>query len=1203
MERYVLKTRELALETLLLMVSTTLLCLGLIGLSTGFFIADSPFFATLVPDAALGALLAGVGLIAALQGERRTRWSCAALLSVLALYSLGLHALGGGAGYSWLSGGLRMSVWSAGAFLLVGGCVAVGLYARASRWLWRATALCLWGLAFAIGMRLWRDASVGALSSSAPVSAAVLWGLLGTAWLAATARHTHERLYPGRETFIASLCGVAISCFIWLILSYHQQLSVKQQASYLLDSVQLNAEQSMQTRLNLMHRMAERLDAQGTAWDFAPLERDAANYLRDTPSLGTIALVDADTLTWRWIQARTSDQQAWLRRQLDDDVTRSWLQVPLDRPRLLMADSTQPAMVLLVTPVERAGLYLLASFDLAIMLQNELRLALGPFQVGVGRHQSPLLMLHPTGFPANAPDEHHALVTRYLGLPGGINLVLHAYPGVHYHWYQLSLMPVLVSLGALLLSGFLAFGLGVAGISVARTRELARARQRLEDQQVIQRAIAQEQPLDTILEEVCKMLERELPGALCSVMRVDESRIYLEFAAGKRLPGPYRSAIQRILISAGNGACGSAAHQQARVVCPNIAEDERWRGFRGVAKEAGLAACWSSPVFGGDGQLVGTIAIYYPRPTAPESSDLDTIDKAAGLVALAIERFEVRRSLENSEQRYRSLFTHHPDAVFTLDGAGHFVTLNATCAELLGHDAEALLGKPLTQFIGPDDSPRIEAYIATTLEGQINRYELTLEKRDERKRILAVVHIPMVVNGVVEGVHGIAQEVTAAREQQALLAYHASHDALTRLPNRTLFEETLVASCVEAQRQGRQVAVLFVDLDDFKPINDNLGHNVGDQVLVEVARRLSAAVEAKDTVARLGGDEFVVLQSAITAPSEVVALVERLLPILARPYRFEGQELRLTASIGIAMSQAETLQPQTLIQQADIAMYKAKQQGRNAYEWFAHAFTDTMSERMVLRNDLQEAIDCEQLSLHYQPLIGRDGALVGVEALLRWEHPVKGAISPSRFIPLAETTGQIIPISEWVLKRACLDMQTLAQKGRGAVRVAVNLSPLQFQRASFLATLRETLATTGLPPEQLRLELTEGILMDDTKGAIDILHALRGMQIGVAIDDFGTGYSSLSYLKHLPITTVKIDRSFIQELPHSADDAAIVQGIISMAHHLGLKVVAEGVETDEQHQRLLAYGCDAFQGFGLARPMPLGELDLFIARLASQALP
>ena len=1320
-----INTRHLALETLLLMISATLVCMGTVGVVVGISVPTQPFFATLVPDAALITLLVGVGLLASLQGWVKARMLCAVTLLLIIIYTVVHNSLEGSGGGSWLSSGPRITSLSAGFLVLAGVCFWVGLSTSWRRRLWVIGGLSLLGLALFVVGKLWFGLSgASPLFSSSPMTALVFTCLLGTAMLAAGFRGKAQRLNPGRVTVAASLWGVTISCFIWLLVNSYQQAALRQQAVYLLDNVQLNIEQATQDRLRLMQRMAERLSAMGPYWDLDLLENDAQNYLRDTPSISAIALIDQEQLTWSWGVGRTVETERWLRQQLREEYTRAWMQIPLERPRLLMADTSRPHEAMFVIPIPVNGHYLFASFDLATMLENELRLEVGPFQVRVNRDATSLVKLHPVGFSADRMETPElALASRYIGLPGGINMELYAYPGSQYNWYQLNLLPFAVALGSLLLSGLLAFSLGVVSVSIARARELAQTRRALEDQQAIQRMIAQEQPLPETLESLCRMLERELPQAICSVMLVNDAGTHLEFAAGNRLPTAYRNAVQRILISANNGACGSAAYQGSTVICANIAEDERWHGYHGVAKEAGLASCWSSPVYGGEGQLVGTIAAYYPRPSTPSGADTAPIEKAAGLLALAIERFQVRRSLEESEQRYRSLFTHHPDAVFTLDDQGCFVTANATCAALTGYSVEEMLGKPFTFFITEQDTTRVQAYIETAMRGGIDRYELTLKDRAGHLHVLEIIHLPMMVNDTIKGVHALAQEVTAAREQEsrlrtlersveasfngiliadaeqpdlpiiyankactavtgysqeeilgkncrflqgpesdpavvqlirssieakrevnvticnyrkdgtpfwndlyiapvrdhdgrvthfvgvqhdiskhkayeAQLAYHASHDDLTRLPNRTLFEEALLKQFATLRQCKKRLAVLFVDLDDFKPINDNLGHAVGDQVLIEVARRLNNAVGPEDTVARMGGDEFVILQTGIDYESEVIDLVERLLPMLARPYRIESQELYLTASVGIAISQEDTLQPQTLIQQADMAMYKAKQQGRNAYEWFTHAFTDTVSERMVLRNDLQEAIEREEFALHYQPLIDREGNLAGVEALLRWEHPEKGFISPARFIPLAETTGQIIPISEWVLKRACLDMQLLNQQGLGEIRVAVNLSPLQFQRSSFLANLRQTLLMTGLPAEQLSLELTEGILMDNTEGAIDTLHALRSMHVGVSIDDFGTGYSSLSYLKHLPISTVKIDRSFINELNNSEDDAAIVQGIISMAHHLGLKVVAEGVETEEQYQRLMTYQCDIFQGYGLAKPMPLQELEAFVMNLS-----
>ncbi|UYG02611.1 EAL domain-containing protein [Halomonas sp. LR3S48] len=429
-------------------------------------------------------------------------------------------------------------------------------------------------------------------------------------------------------------------------------------------------------------------------------------------------------------------------------------------------------------------------------------------------------------------------------------------------------------------------------------------------------------------------------------------------------------------------------------------------------------------------------------------------------------------------------------------------------------------------------------------------------------------------------------------QDRRVLAFSASHDPLTGLANRTLLEERLNHNFTLAQqRRNRNMAVLFVDLDDFKPINDSLGHAIGDKVLIEVARRLSSAMRPGDTLGRLGGDEFVILMPDATQEAQA-EMAESLLQLVAHPYSIDHHELHLSASIGIAISNDAIVQPMELIQQADMAMYMAKQQGRNAYQWFTQDITARVNERLMMRNELQDAIDGQRLELYYQPLYDQAGDIVTVEALLRWNHPARGFVPPSEFIPLAEETGQIMPISRWVLERACLDMGLLDAQGHGGFKVAVNVSPLQFHRAGFLDTLRETLATTQLPASRLELELTEGVLLKDAQDAVDVLHDLRRMGINVSIDDFGTGFSSLNYLKQLPISKVKIDRSFIKEVTHSVDDASIVQAIISMAHHLGLTVVAEGVETEQQHSLLRGYGCEQFQGFLLARPMPLDQLEL-----------
>lgn len=524
---------------------------------------------------------------------------------------------------------------------------------------------------------------------------------------------------------------------------------------------------------------------------------------------------------------------------------------------------------------------------------------------------------------------------------------------------------------------------------------------------------------------------------------------------------------------------------------------------------------------------------------------------------------------------------------------------NAAFTHITGYRAEEALGRNCRFLQGEQTDPAAIDQIRLGLAAKQPVRVLLRNYRKDGTQFWNELHIAPVEDEHGEVTHfiGLQNDVSAHKSYEAQLAFNATHDALTGLGNRTLFEDRLAHTVELTRRRGTRVAVLFIDLDEFKPINDSLGHAVGDKILVEVARRLEVQMRAEDTLARFGGDEFVALLADIDGEDEALMVAERLLPEIGRPYRMDEHELYLSASIGIAISEPDMEKPSNLIQQADMAMYRAKQQGRNTCQIFNEDIDTQVRHRVGLRNDLQEALEHGDFQVFYQPLVlGEERRIAGFEALLRWQHPTHGWISPATFIPLAEETGQIIPLSEWVLERACRDMKTLVDHGLEDGRVAINLSPVQFNRPNFLATIRRMLELTGLPANRLELELTEGILMSETETAIDTLRHLRESTISVSIDDFGTGFSSLSYLKHLPIDKIKIDRSFIQGVEHSADDAAIVQGVISMAHHLGIKVVAEGIETEAQRDILVGWGCDILQGYLFARPLPLNELTQCLQR-------
>jgi diguanylate cyclase (GGDEF)-like protein/PAS domain S-box-containing protein len=447
---------------------------------------------------------------------------------------------------------------------------------------------------------------------------------------------------------------------------------------------------------------------------------------------------------------------------------------------------------------------------------------------------------------------------------------------------------------------------------------------------------------------------------------------------------------------------------------------------------------------------------------------------------------------------------------------------------------------------------------------------------------------------------GVQNDISERKSAEYQLAFNISHDVLTGLPNRTLLEDRLIQACQLSERYGRVVALLFIDLDGFKLINDSLGHRLGDQLLIEAGARLQSIVRAGDTVARISGDEFIILLPDLAHTDDAILVVENVIREIAEPYYLDGETIHLTASVGISTTAENLEKPMELLQQADLAMYRAKQEGRNTYQWFSLELNDEAHFRVELRNQLQDAIAREQLSVFYQPLVdARTGKTRNVEALVRWQHPQRGLISPGQFIPLAEETGQILALGEWVLRRACRDMMHLHAKGFRTCSISVNVSPVQLRKAGFADTVRDALQASGLAPEFLELEVVESVVLYDTDLVVRTLETIREMGVRIAIDDFGTGFSSLSYIKLLPSTKIKIDQSFIRDVIENRSDAAITQGVISMAHHLGLEVVAEGVETEAHAAFLRKNQCDLLQGFAFARPMPFDDLVRFMSDKAA----
>ena len=427
------------------------------------------------------------------------------------------------------------------------------------------------------------------------------------------------------------------------------------------------------------------------------------------------------------------------------------------------------------------------------------------------------------------------------------------------------------------------------------------------------------------------------------------------------------------------------------------------------------------------------------------------------------------------------------------------------------------------------------------------------------------------------------------------LQHLALHDPLTTLPNRILLEDRISQAVVHSGRHGTTCGILFVDIDRFKTVNDSLGHFVGDELLKGVASRLESLVRREDTVSRLGGDEFVILLTEIANPEDAEEVANKILAGLGQPFRIHTHELIITPSIGVSLFPLHGQSAQTLLTNADAAMYSAKKQGRNNVQVFSAHMKTSFPERLKLETDLRRALERGEFQLHYQPMVDMKSALVvGMEALLRWNHPDRGLISPADFIPLAEETGLIVPIGRWVIEAACAQSKAWQEQGLGKLRLSVNISAVQFRQKDLLDTIARALSLSGLAPEHLEVEITESTVMQNAAEATLTLEQLSESGVLISIDDFGTGYSSLSYLKSFPINTLKIDRSFIREISEDKEDAAIVRAIIGLAHNLGLRVVAEGVETRRQLEFLRHLESDEYQGYYSSRPLPVAEFARFM---------
>ncbi len=693
-----------------------------------------------------------------------------------------------------------------------------------------------------------------------------------------------------------------------------------------------------------------------------------------------------------------------------------------------------------------------------------------------------------------------------------------------------------------------------------------------------------------ILQQIGTFIEQEKPGALCSVLLANTQGTKLHSGVSLTLPDYFIKAIDGTNIGDGVGSCGTAAFTKKRVIVENIQTHPYWQRAKGLAAKAQLAACWSEPIIGSQNQLLGTFAIYQRKPSTPTEDDFKLLEFAVQLSVIAIERY-----LSDEKQRLSSrVFSHTNEGIYITDVTRVFIDVNPAFASLTGYNRSEILGQKTSILRSNKNSPAFfESMWQQLIEHGHWQGEIWGTKKDGQ-HFAARLSMSTLTNedGVTLQYVCIFSDVTRSKQQQQKLEFMAHYDELTQLPNRTLLAERFTSSIAHSKETDTLLAVCFLDMDNFKPVNDSYGHDVGDQLLIGVAQRIQTTIRDQDTASRQGGDEFVLLLGDIQSAQHCDEKLHQLHYVLAQPYEISGQIFNISVSIGVTLYPDDNADLDTLLRHADYSMYQAKLAGKDR----SHLFNPEQDQQIIQRHhqieELQQAFASNQFTLFYQPKVDmKTGEVFGAEALIRRLHPQKGLIPPIQFLPVIEGTELEIVIGDWVINQAL--KQIVAWQKQGIFfEVSVNISSYHLRSPSFLKRLEKNLAShPNHTAKYLQLEILESSALGDLDAIRLILNTCRDvLGVNVALDDFGTGYSSLTHLRNLPAGTIKIDQSFVINMLNDPDDYAIVDGVLALARSFNRKVIAEGVETTEHGLMLLEMGCNAAQGYGIARPMPAAEI-------------